>query len=94
MKDWLIKRITVEELDAAMVRNEQRNEKSSVYSLAPLDNITNTDAWKKMKSAFIEGDEIWEFCSTRESWKRIMGTSGICVVRNDEVVMDIVTTMN
>ena len=94
IKDWLVKRITVEELEAAMLLNEQPNEKSGVFSLAPLDNITNTDAWKKMKSALIEGDEIWEFCSPGESWARMMGTTGICVVRNDEVIMDIVTTMN
>ncbi len=77
-----------------MVRNEQPQENTSVLSLALLDNITNTDAWKKMKSALIEGDEIWEFCSPGESWARMMGTTGICVVQNDEVIMDIVTIMN
>ncbi len=94
MKDWLIKRITVEELEAAMLRNEQPKENTGVLSLAPLDNITNTDAWMKMKSALIEGDEIWEFCSPRERWVRMMGATGICIVRKDEVIMDIVTTMN
>ena len=94
MKDWLIKRITVEELEAAMLKNEQPKENTGALSLAPLDNITNTDAWKKMKASLIEGDEIWEFCSPGESWARMMGTTGICVIRNDEVIMDIVTTMN
>lgn len=94
IKDWLIKRITVEELETAMLRNEHPKEKSGVFSLAPLDNITNTDAWKKMKASLIEGDEIWEFCSPGESWKRMMGTTGICVIRNDKVIMDIATTMN
>lgn len=94
MKDWLIKRIKVEELEAAMFRNEQPKEKSRVCSLAPLENITNSDEWKKMKSALIEGDEIWEFCSPGESWARMMGCTGICVVRNGEVIMDIVTDMN
>ena len=94
IKDWLVKKITLEELETAMVRNELPNEKSGVFSLAPLQNITNSDEWKKMKSALIEGDEIWEFCSPGESWKRMMGTTGICVVRNDEVIMEIVTNMN
>ena len=86
MKDWLIKRITVEELEAAILLNEQPKEKTGVLSVAPLDNIKNTDARKKMKSALIEGDEIWEFCSPGGSWARMMGTTGICVVRNNEVM--------
>ena len=94
MKDWLIKSVTVPELEAAMLRNEQRIEKSGVYSFAPLDNITNTDEWKKIKSSLIEGDEIWEYCSPGETWAKMMGRTGICLVRNDEVIMDIVTTMN
>ena len=94
MKDWLIKRITVLELETAMLMNEQPKEKKGVLSLAPLQNITNSDEWKKMKSALIEGDEIWEFCSPGESWARMMGATGICVIRNEEVIMDIITTMN
>lgn len=49
---------------------------------------------KKMQSALMEGDKIWDFCSPSEGWKRIMGTTGISFVRNDEVIKDIVITMN
>ena len=94
MKDWLKKRISLEELEAAMLRNEITNIKSTILNLSPLANVRNNNEWTKMKSALIEGDEIWEFCSSGESFSKMMGRSGICVVRNGEIIMELITLMN
>lgn len=94
MKNWLTKKITLEELETAMVANENPKIKTNILSFAPLDNIRNNDKWKEIKSSLKAGDEIWEFCSPADSWAKSMGSTGICIVRNGEVIMDIVTMMN
>jgi len=41
-----------------------------------------------------EGDELWEFCSSWESWQKLAGRAGIALVRNGEVVASVDTMMN
>jgi hypothetical protein len=40
------------------------------------------------------GDELWEFCTDRESWQQLMGSAGIELIRDGNVVASIVTEMN
>ena len=52
------------------------------------------DAWEELKSLMQPGDELWEYCSSKESWRRCMGRSGLELVRNGIVVASIIHRMN
>lgn len=49
--------------------------------------------WNELKAEMIEGDELWLFSSSRESWKNSCGNGGICIVREDEVYKSLVTVV-
>jgi hypothetical protein len=40
------------------------------------------------------GDEVWSFRSPPESWKQLMGTGGVCLVRRGKIVDGYVTVVN
>ena len=40
------------------------------------------------------GDEVWSFSSPPESWKQLMGTGGVCLIRNGKVIDGYVTHVN
>jgi len=40
------------------------------------------------------GDELWFFTSCREAWEFLAGREGIALVRNGEIIHEIVTTIN
>lgn len=88
MKDWLTKRITVEEAEAKHLITDDR------LGAAPIPFGFINSQWEKIKSSLIEGDELWEFCSPIETWENLMGCQGICLVRNEEIIMEIITQMN
>jgi len=50
--------------------------------------------WKTLLSKMRDGDELHEFCSSDESWDFLAGREGIALVRNGEIITDIVTKMN
>lgn len=41
-----------------------------------------------------EGDELWIFSTSDESWKHLAGRAGISLVRDGQVVSSMVTKMN
>ena len=43
---------------------------------------------------YIEGDEIWSFSSSAESWGNLAGRQGYALVRNGQAVAHVVTVMN
>ncbi len=51
-------------------------------------------AWTALLNKMQEGDELYEFGSSDESWKNLAGREGIALVRKGEIVADIVTRMN
>ena len=53
----------------------------------------NTE-WEALKSQMQPGDELWEFRTDRESWQQLMGSAGIELIRDGNVVASIVTRMN
>lgn len=40
------------------------------------------------------GDEFWNFSSSDESWQRMAGCGGICLVRGDQVVCAMILIVN
>jgi len=88
IKDWLQKRLTVAEAEAAYMVKDDR------LGPAPIPFGFQNDKWRALLAEMREGDELWEFTSSPESWRNLAGRAGIALVRRGEVVRTIVTTMN
>ena len=41
-----------------------------------------------------EGDELWQFCSSPDSWASLAGRAGVALVRAGAVVDSVITIMN
>lgn len=54
----------------------------------------NNAAWERLLSQMQKGDELWEFNSDDQSWDSLAGRAGLALVRDGEVVTDIITMMN
>ena len=67
-------------------------------SLAELDEIItsnkNPDFWSSFRSKIRDGDEIWQYCSDRQSWNHLAGRAGFRITRGGKTVEGIMTTMN
>lgn len=87
-RDWLIKQLTVQEIEALHSVRDERLGPDPV----PFGFIN--DRWKALLAEMQPGDELWEFRSPPESWMRLSGRAGIAVVRNGEVVDSLTTAMN
>ena len=87
-KDWLKKRVTVEEVEAAHMIQTDR------LGPEPVPFGFQNGKWRSLIDQMEEGDELWTFSSSQESWARLCGCAGIALVRNSEVVNSIVTMMN
>jgi hypothetical protein len=87
-KDWLQKRTTVSEAEAAhMVQTDRLGPE-------PIPFGFQNDRWRDLLAEMQQGDELWEFCSSQESWARLAGRAGIVLVRNGEIIGSIVTKLN
>lgn len=50
--------------------------------------------WQELVSGMRPGDELWEYRSPPDSWDALAGCAGYALVRDGEVIDDIVTVMN
>jgi hypothetical protein len=80
-KSWLQKQLTVE---AVETENMQEG--------IPFGCMN--ERWVALKSQMIDGDEIWEFCSSAASWDHLAGRAGLALVRNGKAIDCIVTIIN
>jgi hypothetical protein len=87
-KNWLIKRITVGEAEAAHMVIDGRP------GLGPVPFGFLNKEWRALLDQMTQDDELWEYSSSSESWKALAGRAGIALVRNGEVVDSILTVMN
>jgi hypothetical protein len=85
-KDWLQKRISVEEAEAKHMVNLSTPKPIPFGMLNP--------AWREMVDSMKEGDELWEYSSSEAAWQHFAGRAGIALVRNGEVVDAITTSLN
>ncbi len=84
-KSWLRDRISVSEAETKhMVKIDGKN--------VPFGYMHRT--WIALRKKMLEGDELYEFNSSDESWEHLAGREGIALVRNGEIVADIVTLMS
>jgi len=58
----------------------------------PFGHLNND--WLRMKNAIEDGDELWYFSTSKESWEQHCGHSGYVLLRGDIVVDSILTEMN
>jgi hypothetical protein len=87
-KDWLQKRVTVAEAEAAHMVHTDR------LGPDPVPFGFQNARWQQLLAQMKEGDELREFFSSAESWQHLAGRAGIALVRDGEVVSSIVTMMN
>ena len=52
------------------------------------------DQWRTLVSHMVDGDELWFTSSPQEEWDRLMGNSGILLVRNGKVVDSLLLSLN
>lgn len=87
-KEWLISKITVEEAEVKhMVIHEE-------FGFKPVPFGFSNDSWNNMLSVMKLGDELWEYSSPNHFWENLAGREGIALVRNGEIVLDLLTRMN
>jgi hypothetical protein len=79
-KEWLRRKITVADVEARLAQNP------------PVDDWLAE--WRALVAAMRPGDELWEYCSSPESWQHLAGRAGYAVVRAGGVVDDILTMLN
>jgi hypothetical protein len=79
-KEWLQRRTTVADVEAGFAHRP------------PVGRWL--EDWRALVAAMRPGDELWEYCSSPESWQHLAGRAGYAVVREGEVVDGILTIMN
>ena len=78
---WLFDPVDIDEIESDWLN------KSGPYGVPK-------EAWIKMKSQMVEGDEIRAFSAPEEYWKNLAGRAGYALVREGKVIASIVTMMN
>jgi len=52
------------------------------------------DQWRELLAMMTDGDELWTFSTSEESWDNLAGQAGISLVRNGKEVACIIQKMN
>lgn len=53
----------------------------------------NNDEWRELLAMMQDGDELWTFSTSQESWDNMAGRAGVSLVRNGEEVFCIILEM-
>lgn len=88
MKEWLKNKITFQEAEAKHLIIDER------LGAEPIAFGFINNQWEELKSIYQEGDELWEFYSPGKAWDKLMGRAGYCLIRDGEIIADIVTEMS
>ena len=74
------------------------NSRERRVALAELDAIItsskNPGFWSSFRSKLRDGDEIWQYCSDRDSWDHLAGRAGYQITRDGKIIEGILTIMN
>jgi hypothetical protein len=87
-KAWLKQKTTVEKAEKDHLVTDRRLGSKPV----PFGFINAR--WEKFKAGIRTVDEIWEFESSGESWDKLAGRAGLCIVREGRIIDAIITRMN
>ena len=91
-KEWLDKKISVEEAEAA--HPGINDERAQRFPEAAKPFGFQSQAWEALKAAMQPGDELWTFASPAKSWEDLAGRARIAVVRNGSPIKVLVTMLN
>ena len=84
-QSWLQDQITKEEAEAENMVEIDGQKVPFGYT-----NFT----WLKLMAKMQDGDKLYAFRSSDDSWEYLAGRQGIALVRDGEILADIVTLMN
>jgi len=87
-KEWLDRRTTMEECENNNLVNDER------LGPKPVPFGFQNNEWLTFIRQIQEGDELWEFVSPLDTWGKLCGRAGICLVRNGEIIDEIITMKN
>lgn len=86
--DWLQNIITLEQAEENnLILDERLGPEPVVFGFI-------NDEWEEFKARIQDGDELWEFSSPPESWERLAGRSGLCIVRDGIIINVMITIIN
>jgi hypothetical protein len=88
IKEWLTRKLTVEEAETSHIVKDER------LGPSPVVFGFQNARWREFLSCMELGDELWGYSSPPETWAALMGSAGIALVTEGEVVDAIVTRMN
>lgn len=86
--NWLRQRISLEE---AEVKYSIQSDDLG-HNPVPFGYINAQ--WRELVSKAKDGDELWEFRSSDDSWEHLAGDAGVVLMRNGEIIDMITTEMN
>jgi hypothetical protein len=88
VKDWLVRRVTVAEAEAANVTHLLE----PGLDPAPFDRANAR--WRNLVAQASDGDELWQFGSPQDTWKRLAGRTGYAIMRDGEPVTVAITFLS
>jgi hypothetical protein len=92
LSEWLDKRISIAEAEAANVRAADSRSEKFPDLLKPFGMQNST--WQKLKDQMQPDDELWTFFSPAETWRNLRGMAGVVLVRDGKTVEFILTMVN
>src|SRR6516225_1418820 len=85
---WLRRWLTVSEAEAENMVSDAR------LGPDPIPFGWAAAGWRELLARMRPGDELWEYDSPQEEWDRLMGSEGIALVRDGQVIATEVCRMN
>ena len=87
------------ESEPAWLHNEISKENAEATNMVKIHGNKvpfgyNNDQWLIILKIMEKGDKLYEFRSPEESWRNYAGIEGIALVRNGEIVADLVILLN
>jgi len=92
-RTWLQEKVTVEEAERQHpgLPNDERVKRFPKIA-KPFGFMS--DEWEALKARMLPGDELWTFSSPSDSFRHLGGREGIALVRNNKIIVALVTMMN
>jgi hypothetical protein len=88
------RRITLDAAEFQYAPKDQDPERLLKFPELELPFGFQNAKWEELKLLMEPGDQLWECCSSRQTWKDLMGTEWIELVRDGKAIALIVTRFN
>ena len=83
--------LTIEEVEKESLDKLSKSSRKDIPKV-PFGFINNR--WNDFKSKYKDGDEIYYFSSDEKSWNGLYGREGYALIRNEKVVLVIITILS